>query len=210
MTELNNQLGAIDLNLPFAEQETIQNFLSPVLSQPTEVVSNEVLFRFLLIAEAAISPNIDEDKRLNGLKLGYERQVLLQADGENYRVESQFVADQNWRTDFEPFVREQVQFLTDLPAEPEEMNEADANSLLKTLLMNLSEQISEELYRIYPTLKDCLEIHTYLSINLSPEGFRFREDAPEILAAYSCPGCMENNVRQANKKRGSDGVCVSC
>jgi len=75
-------------------------------------------------------------------------------------VESHFVADQDWRIDFEAALGSQVQFLAQEEEEPGE--EAVQNHLLREYLIDLTEACADELYRIYPKLQDCLEVHVYV------------------------------------------------
>jgi hypothetical protein len=182
MTELNNQLGAIDLTRPFAEQENIQAFLGNPTVQEGTTVSNELLYRFLKLSEKFLSEESEAletallTPTLAAVKLGYERRVALELDNNEYRIESHFVLNKFWKYEYDQQIRDQnlARLFYDSSEDP-----IDQETVSQPLpdLIALNGGIADELYRIYPQLQSCIEVHVYLFVKLpSPTNFVWRRN----------------------------------
>ena len=208
----NVQAISVDVNLPLLDQEEIQSFLgNPSPKRDETIVSTDLLHKFLQLAHHALA---EEIKRLElqlsiqGLKVGYERKVSTETG--SYIVESHFIADSDWRIDFEPELKNQVQFLNQ---EKQELVEsADQYDQLRECLIDLTGVCGDELHRIHPKLKDCQETHVYILahfakdaedarlINKEPVTNLAEESTPEAEVAPEAEG--EDLILDEEKEGG--------
>lgn len=193
MIKLDSQLGKIDLSRPFAEQETVQDFLrlSPISSRMA--VPNELLLRLFLVAKETIHQCIPNyNLELKGTKLGYERKVVTQTfDSQESisSIESQFVYDELWET-LEQSAQEKI---------------LDENA--QGFVKDLAGRITEELQRIYSVINVDAQLSLHLSVILYDSSSHFFPPDPFIYQIVTYATCklptgeiVEGTVQ--------NGVCV--
>lgn len=219
MTELNDQLGAIDLERPFAEQEAIQNFLAPTINPISENITDEVLRLFLEIVESFAQREFVSES-LQAIKIGYEKAVVMSSGLDEYRIESRFISNQNWRSqyDLEILCKKEVFFLCEDLQEPRDRVNEAISGRDATQVKKLGSRLSNELLRLYPKLQECREFHFYIFIkpvvklsSLDEEGFtiastdeRYQEDIMHV--AQTCNEKCDGKVYKAEK----NGSCQAC
>jgi hypothetical protein len=221
------QIVNIDISKPLVEQQSLQLFLGhPSIEEEAGIVDSDLMYKFLQIIHQTFKEEVTHylsDRAVNGIKFGYERKVPVLNN--SYRVDSQFVTDENWPTDFALGLNDQIHFSTASDRNSEEVELIDHQ--LKSYLANLNEACADEIHRIYPRLKYCLEIQFHTLVNLESEesssdwqsmDWSNNEDnnsnalSRSILLASNCPGCWEDTIGGTwNKnKKGSPGNCETC
>ena len=201
MSDLAQPQSNISLEIPFAEQDYIQSLLGyPEIDPESIVASPELLYNFINVVDQWLPTNFL--KGVSGIKVGFERKVLIDSETQQYRVESQFVSDQNWRSKYDLEILEDPnnRFLVD-PREEEEVKsvEQDSESSEQELEpYNLATRISEEINRLYPKLRESIEIHIYVfwKPSLNTPGLM----EPEVQTQSSCPCYLEDGSHVSNHR----------
>ena len=218
MTDLNQPSPNISLDLPFADQDAVQALLGyPAINPESIAASPELLYKIIDVVHQWLKENQGLSEDLPGMKIGFERKVLVDSEKENYRIESQFISNSSWRSEYDLDIvgKRLVSFLVD-PREEEnpglmENSEVDTSPLNSIdISYGLADRISEEVDRLYPKLKECIEIHVYVFWNITPKRevgiLRPMSLLSETQAQSSCP-CDDTNGRSWRKSKNIDGLC---
>ena len=224
-------LTEIQIDSPFFEQDNIQEFLGNPIPQPeTVLVPGEMLYKFIKIAEKIIlnnliQNNLDGVYRLKGLKLQLERKVLLESKSGKYRVESQFVTDDDWRSKYDELILviDEIDFLVDpvseslkgedqdlegeeIDEENDEEKDASVAEIDNNLSKKITDRIREELTRLYPRLEKSEELHIHLFSSFETSFLGMTKSL--IYGSTSCT-CKDSQGTHANRKKSWwGGRCV--
>lgn len=175
----NTQNQSIFIELLLEEQDEIWHSIRDSLSRDSEaVIPSELMYDFFKIARKVVEEMnyyLQLQRSIKGFKFGYERKII-HADG-SYTIESNFISDQDWRVIFDTRLKNQVHFLTELDKEPQPLQDTDEiyqrilQDPSKVYLRCLTDRLADELYRIYPKLLECFEIHVYVLAHFVGESF---------------------------------------
>jgi hypothetical protein len=205
MQNTNDEMGSVDFTIPFAQQPNIQAFLGYPTPQEGTTVSSDLLHRFLQLAEYLLSQRVQApfESRQSpiSLKLGYERKVALDDKGSDYKIESHFVSNQSWKRDYDHIIYTQslARFVDDMPDKI--VDETEGFQALPELFL-LNEAIADELYRTYPQLEVCLDIHVYLFVNIESAFLNDSNSFTENLILLAATNCnCDPSPRDASDKK---------
>jgi hypothetical protein len=165
MTSIKKVPDDISLETPFEDQAPLQRFLDQSLSQNNSDGIEELLWLFIKVVE-----QIAKKDEVQGIKLGYERAVLIDNESGEYRIESRFASNKKWSSQFDlDILNEGFLFLLDTfeyPKKQEEPKEKinSNSSTFKLSFPNesLSKRIIDEFLRRCPLIDECLEFHFYV------------------------------------------------
>lgn len=165
----------IDLKLPFAEQDSVQSLLGyPSIDPENTLVSSELFYNFIKVTNQWLQQSWNLLEVISGIKIGIEKLSVFNFDtnSKEYKVESQFVSNHDWRSEYDVNVlaSKKITFLSDalqretlLDLENEKTD--SQNEISSTLQFSLTDRFAEELYRLYPKLKEFQEVHFYIFWN---------------------------------------------
>jgi hypothetical protein len=91
--------GTVSLDVPFAQQPSLQQFLDVPTSKEGRLVSDELLQRFLAISECAIRQELDTEMRkqaLRELHLGYELWKALPTGADHHDRKPEDLEESGW------------------------------------------------------------------------------------------------------------------
>jgi hypothetical protein len=163
MANINQVPDEISLESAFVNQESLQDFLDQSLSQNSSDSIDELLWLFIKIAD-----KVSEKDGIQGIKLGYERAVLIDEESSEYRIESNFISNKNWHSTFDVnLLNEGFLFLSDTFEYPNKNENEEEDKKVRTLDLtfsseSLSKRMIDELIRRYPPIEECLEFHFYV------------------------------------------------
>jgi hypothetical protein len=189
------------------------------------LISSELFYNFIRVTNQWLQQNSNLLEKISGIKIGIEKLSVFNCDSKEYKVESQFVSNHDWRSEYDLNVlaSENITFLTDtlptkilLDLENEKIDGQDENS--STFQFGFTDRFTEELYRLYPRLKEFQEVHFYIFWNkiirkpISDDPgavFMFPpvEKPANFTEARSSCRCIDNNGMTYNRKK-RDGRCT--
>jgi hypothetical protein len=199
MTAFNQQPTNISLDLTFAEQDAVQVLLGyPVIDPESTVVSPDLLYKFIDVTYQWVKENSETSEDLPGIKVGFERKVLVDSEKEQYRIESQFSSNSVWRSEYDHDIisGNLVRFLLD-PHKEEDLEqtedpETSEQNLNDTdISCRLVDRVGEEINRLYPKLKEGMETHVYVFWHIDSE--KGTESFPPGTEAQSNCDCTDED-----------------
>ena len=180
-----------------------------------------MLYKFIDVTYQWIKENSETSEDFPGIKVGFERKVLVDSEKEQYRIESQFSSNSVWRSEYDHDIISEnlVRFLAD-PHQEEDLEQAEdletgeQNPNDTDISYTLVDRIGEEIDRLYPKLKEGMETHVYvfwyIGSNKGTESPR-RIRAQIICLCWDENGDSKHNFR--HRYRGEELVtrcAISC
>lgn len=210
----------IRLDVSFAEQDYVQSLLGyPEIDPDSPAAAPEILHKFINVVHNWLQEALGSAEHISGIKIGFERKVLTNQETKQYRVDSQFVSDQNWRSQYDLQIlnTQTVVFLVDPPeSESDEEKTEDSELNENPRSYSIADRYIEELKRLYPKLGNhknthIEELHAYVFWrDISAPILLTTESLIPIEASSSCD-CYENSVSVPNRKKNRFRKCaVNC
>lgn len=171
------EFGSVNLDTPFAQQPSLREFLDVPTSQEGRLVSDELLKRFLAIAECVVNRELKRLQSLVEIKLGYQLWRALLPDEDN-TIKPGDLIEYKWVD----------QNRVDVPAPPPEPpNSALPRQIIERLMKRFQEEVR---CRLEPELLVGKSLYIFI---YGRTASTLMEDLDQVFGRAGC-GCEGRRV----------------